>query len=558
MRWIHLFLIKKVKRRIHGKIIPIYPLTYGVSQNQIRKIIENGLTLVQEGLEETLPTYILDKYGLMDINLAINKIHFPKDFEEFEKARYRFAFEELLTMQLLLLNLKNKCMEKQIGIQFDKNIKMSNVINELPFKLTGAQLRALEDIDRDMESDRVMNRLLQGDVGSGKTVVAIIAAYKAVKSGYQMAIMAPTSILASQHLESFKEILEKFGIRCELLISNISAKKKKEIIEQIENGEIDVVIGTHSILQDNVKFKNLGLVITDEQHRFGVNQRSTIGAKGKNVDKLVMTATPIPRTLALILYGDLDISIIDELPPNRKKIETFAVGLSMEDRVNEFIKKQIGQGRQAYIVCPLVEESEEVEAKSVLELFEKYQTEVFADYRVAYIHGKLKQKEKEEIMEDFKNGNIDILISTTVIEVGVNVPNASVMVIQNAERFGLAALHQLRGRVGRGEYKSYCILKFKGRSENIRERMKVMQDTNDGFVISEKDLELRGAGEFFGTRQHGIPEFKVANLFEDMSILKKAQGLAIKILEDDPTLSKKENLCLKRAIDKKFSGKIEI
>ena len=558
MRWIHLFLIKKVKRRIHGKIIPIYPLTYGVSQNQIRKIIENGLTLVQEGLEETLPTYILDKYGLMDINLAINKIHFPKDFEEFEKARYRFAFEELLTMQLLLLNLKNKCMEKQTGIQFDKNIKMSNVINELPFKLTGAQLRALEDIDRDMESDRVMNRLLQGDVGSGKTVVAIIAAYKAVKSGYQMAIMAPTSILASQHLESFKEILEKFGIRCELLISNISAKKKKEIIEQIENGEIDVVIGTHSILQDNVKFKNLGLVITDEQHRFGVNQRSTIGAKGKNVDKLVMTATPIPRTLALILYGDLDISIIDELPPNRKKIETFAVGLSMEDRVNEFIKKQIGQGRQAYIVCPLVEESEEVEAKSVLELFEKYQTEVFADYRVAYIHGKLKQKEKEEIMEDFKNGNIDILISTTVIEVGVNVPNASVMVIQNAERFGLAALHQLRGRVGRGEYKSYCILKFKGRSENIRERMKVMQDTNDGFVISEKDLELRGAGEFFGTRQHGIPEFKVANLFEDMSILKKAQGLAIKILEDDPTLSKKENLCLKRAIDKKFSGKIEI
>lgn len=558
MRWIHLFLIKKVKRRTHGKIIPIYPLTYGVSQNQIRKIIENGLTLVQEGLEETLPTYILDKYGLMDINLAINKIHFPKDFEEFEKARYRFAFEELLTMQLLLLNLKNKCMEKQTGIQFDKNIKMSNVINELPFKLTGAQLRALEDIDRDMESDRVMNRLLQGDVGSGKTVVAIIAAYKAVKSGYQMAIMAPTSILASQHLESFKEILEKFGIRCELLISNISTKKKKEIIEQIENGEIDVVIGTHSILQDNVKFKNLGLVITDEQHRFGVNQRSTIGAKGKNVDKLVMTATPIPRTLALILYGDLDISIIDELPPNRKKIETFAVGLSMEDRVNEFIKKQIGQGRQAYIVCPLVEESEEVEAKSVLELFEKYQTEVFADYRVAYIHGKLKQKEKEEIMEDFKNGNIDILISTTVIEVGVNVPNASVMVIQNAERFGLAALHQLRGRVGRGEYKSYCILKFKGRSENIRERMKVMQDTNDGFVISEKDLELRGAGEFFGTRQHGIPEFKVANLFEDMSILKKAQGLAIKILEDDPTLSKKENLCLKRAIDKKFSGKIEI
>lgn len=373
-----------------------------------------------------------------------------------------------------------------------------------------------------------------------------------------MAIMAPTSILAKQHLESFNEILEKFGIRCELLISNIPAKKKREIIEKIENGEIDVVIGTHSILQENVKFKNLGLVITDEQHRFGVNQRSTIGEKGKNVDKLVMTATPIPRTLALILYGDLDISIIDELPPNRKKIDTFAVGPKMEERVNNFIKKQIQEGRQAYIVCPLVEESEEVNAKSVLELFEKYKMQVFSEYRVEYIHGKLKQKEKDKIMEEFSSGKIDILISTTVIEVGVNVPNASVMVIQNAERFGLAALHQLRGRVGRGEYQSYCILKYQGNSESIRERMKVMQDTNDGFVISEKDLELRGSGEFFGTKQHGIPEFKVANLFEDMGILNHAQKLALKILEEDPNLEKKENICLKETINKKFSGKIEI
>ncbi len=305
-------------------------------------------------------------------------------------------------------------------------------------------------------------------------------------------------------------------------------------------------------------FKNLGLVITDEQHRFGVNQRKVIGEKGKNVDKIVMTATPIPRTLALILYGDLDISVIDELPPNRQKIETFAVGLSMEDRVNNFIKEQIKSGRQAYIVCPLVEENEEIDAKSVLELFEKYKTQVFSEYRVEYIHGKLKQKEKDSIMEEFKNGDIDILISTTVIEVGVNVPNASVMVIQNAERFGLAALHQLRGRVGRGEYKSYCILKYQGRSDNIRERMKVMQETNDGFVISEKDLELRGSGEFFGTKQHGIPEFKVANLFEDMEILKGVQALAIKILSDDPNLNKKENSRLKESINKKFSGKIEI
>lgn len=305
-------------------------------------------------------------------------------------------------------------------------------------------------------------------------------------------------------------------------------------------------------------FKNLGLVITDEQHRFGVNQRKVISEKGKNVDKIVMTATPIPRTLALILYGDLDISVIDELPPNRQKIDTFAVGISMEDRVNSFIKKQIDEGRQAYIVCPLVEESEEVDAKSVLEIFEKYKTQIFSEYRAQYIHGKLKQKEKDKIMEEFKNGDIDILISTTVIEVGVNVPNASVMVIQNAERFGLAALHQLRGRVGRGEYKSYCILKYQGKSDNIRERMKVMQETNDGFVISEKDLELRGSGEFFGTKQHGIPEFKVANLFEDMNILKLVQSLAVKILDGDPNLEKQENLLLKKTIDKKFSGKIEM
>lgn len=349
-----------------------------------------------------MPKYILDEYKLMDLNTAINKIHFPEEFKEFEKARKRIAFEELLELQICLLDLKNKCIQKTTGIEFNKDVKMSDVIEKLPFNLTKAQLRALEEIDKDMESDKVMNRLLQGDVGSGKTVVAIIAAYKAVKSGYQMAIMAPTSILAMQHLESFKSILDNFGIKCELLISNIPAKKKREIIENIENGNIDVVIGTHSILQENVVFKNLGLVITDEQHRFGVNQRKVIADKGKNVDKIVMTATPIPRTLALILYGDLDISVIDELPPNRQKIDTFAVGPSMEDRVNNFIKKQIEEGRQAYIVCPLVEESDEIDAKSVLELFEQYKENVFKGYRVEYLHGKLKQKEKDKIMENFK------------------------------------------------------------------------------------------------------------------------------------------------------------
>ena len=392
----------------------------------------------------------------------------------------------------------------------------------------------------------------------GKTVVAIIAAYKAVKSGYQMAIMAPTAILATQHMEEFSNILNQFGISCELLISGITKKKKEDILQRLENGEIDVLIGTHAILEENVVFKNLGLVVTDEQHRFGVRQRKIISKKGNNPDVLVMTATPIPRTLALILYGDLDISIIDELPPNRKKIDTFAVTKGMSDRVNNFIKKQIDEGRQCYIVCPLVEENEEMDLKSVIELAELYKNEVFSDYKVEYLHGKMRPKEKDAIMEDFKNGNIDILISTTVIEVGVNVPNASIMVVENAERFGLAQLHQLRGRVGRGEYKSYCILKYQGNSETIRERMKVMQETNDGFVISEKDLELRGSGEFFGTKQHGLPEFKIANLFQDMPILKQVQSVAYKILQKDPKLETKENEKLRKMTKEKFGDRLEI
>ena len=519
-----------------GRIIPIYSSTYSLSQNTIRKIIENGLEMVDGNLEENMPEYILDNYNLLGINEATKKVHFPESFEEFKEARKRLVFEELLTMQVALLGLKNKYSRDIKGIEFAKEYKFSDIINDLPFNLTNAQIRVLQEIENDMEKDKSMNRLLQGDVGSGKTIVSIIAAYKAVKSGYQAAIMAPTSILASQHLESFTEILEKYNIRCELLISSITKKKKEEILEKLKNGEIDVLIGTHAILEDNVIFKNLGLVVTDEQHRFGVRQRSKIASKGKNPAVLVMTATPIPRTLALILYGDLDISIIDELPPNRKKIDTFAVTKQMEERVNNFIKKQIEEGRQCYIVCPLVEENEEIDAKSVLELAEKYKNETFKEYKVEYIHGKMRPKEKDEIMLEFKEGKIDILISTTVIEVGVNVPNSSIMVIENAERFGLAALHQLRGRVGRGEYKSYCILKYNSKSDVVRQRMKIMQDTNDGFVIAEKDLELRGTGEFFGTKQHGIPDFKIANLFEDIPILKMVQDLSKKIEEEDPRI----------------------
>ena len=541
-----------------GKIIPIYPLTYELKQATLRRIIENGLAEVKGNLPETLPEYILEENNLWDINQTIERIHFPTEFADFNKARERLVFEELLTMQLALLKLKNNYEHDTNGIKFDKEVKMSDVINILPFKLTKAQLRVLEEIDRDMESDKPMNRLLQGDVGSGKTVIAMIAAYKAVKSGYQAAIMAPTAILASQHLESFQGILDDLGIRSALLISSVTKKKKAELLEKLQNGEIDVLIGTHAILEENVVFKNLGLVVTDEQHRFGVKQRSTIASKSQNPDVIAMSATPIPRTLALILYGDLDISIIDELPPNRKKIETFAVRKNMEERVNAFIKKQIEEGRQAYIVCPLVEENDEMNLKSVIELAEKYQKETFSEYKVAYLHGKMKAKEKDEIMQKFKDGEIQILIATTVIEVGVNVPNSSIMVVENAERFGLAQLHQLRGRVGRGEYQSYCILKYEGNGETVRQRMKVMCDTNDGFIISEKDLELRGSGDFFGTEQHGLPEFKIANLFEDIGTLKKVQGIAFKIMEDDPLLEKEKNQKLNELVKEKFSSRIEI
>jgi ATP-dependent DNA helicase RecG len=380
---------------------------------------------------------------------------------------------------------------------------------------------------------------------------------KQLNHGYQVAIMAPTAILAKQHIENFNKILSQFNIKCELLTSGIPKKHKEEILEKLKNGQIDIIIGTHSLIEENVIFKNLGFVVTDEQHRFGVRQRAKLNEKGNNPDVLVMTATPIPRTLALILYGDLDISIIDELPPNRQKIDTFAVAKNMEERVNNFIKKQIDEGRQCYIVCPLVEETEEIDAKAVLEVYEKYK-EIFKNYIVEYIHGKMKPKEKDNIMQKFKNGEIQILISTTVIEVGVDVPNSNIMVIENAERFGLATLHQLRGRVGRGKYKSYCILKYNGNGKNTRERMKIMTQSNDGFAISEKDLELRGSGEFFGTKQHGLPEFKIANLFEDIEMLKEVQSVAIEIVEEDSNLTLDKNKKLREQIERKFERKIEI
>lgn len=544
-----------------GKIVPVYPTTKGLNQTSIRQAIENALALVNEKLEESLPEYIVKQYNLMSLEDATKQIHFPSNMEKFTFARKRLAFEELLTFQLALLSLKTQYDNEIRGIKYDENVKMSDVINTLPFRLTKAQLRVLEEIDRDMESEKPMNRLLQGDVGSGKTIVAMISAYKAVKSGYQVAVMAPTTILATQHLENFNKILSSFGIKSELLISSLTKKQKQIVLDKLKSGEIDIIIGTHALLQENVEFKKLGLVVTDEQHRFGVKQRSIIAGKGNNPDVLVMTATPIPRTLAIVVYGDLDISIIDELPPNRKKIDTLAVRENMTARIVEFIKKNVDEGRQAYIVCPFVEDNEDMEnVKSIEKLAKTYKDDIFKDYKVEILHGKMKPKEKDQVMQDFKDNKISILISTTVIEVGVDVPNANIMVIENAERFGLAQLHQLRGRVGRGEYKSYCILKYNGNSDLIRQRMETMTATDDGFKIAEKDLELRGSGEFFGTRQHGLPEFKIANIFdaEDIKILKLVQELAIKIEAEDSKLENEKNKKLKKMVTKIREERIEL
>lgn len=540
------------------KIVPVYPSTASLKQNTIRSVIGSALELVGGMIEDVVPKWIRNTYYLSDINYAISNIHFPKSDEDFKNARYRLVFEELLLLQLGLLSIKTALGDGKKGIEFGAHKEELKVfIGSIGFTLTGAQQRVLEEIERDMESNRVMNRLVQGDVGSGKTVVAALALFKAVKSGYQGTLMVPTEILAKQHFESLKGLMEKNGVTTALLVGSQTKKQKSEVLSKIEGGEVDLVIGTHALIEENVRFHRLGLVITDEQHRFGVRQRAILSNKGDNPDVLVMTATPIPRTLALILYGDLDISIIDELPPGRKPVETYSVDNDMRERINAFIRKNVLEGRQVYVVCPLVEESDSVEAKSALETAEKIANEDFKDLRVGLVHGKMHAKDKEDVMQRFASGEIDILVSTTVIEVGVNVPNATLMVIENAERFGLAQLHQLRGRVGRGLHQSYCILYNESKSKVSKERMKVMQMSNDGFVISEKDLELRGPGEFFGTRQHGIPDLKIANLYRDMDVLKKAQEAALEVLRRDKELSQEENLKLKEKIAEKFNKKLK-
>lgn len=539
------------------RFMPVYQLTYGVTNKEIMSIIRTVLEDKELIIQEYMPKRIIEKYRLCNIDFAVRNIHSPSNKESLKIALYRIVFEELLILQLGLFVFKSG-RNKEDGIKFEISKDLKNIISSLPFKLTKAQNRALDEIIQDMDSDKIMNRLVQGDVGSGKTVVALLALANCVLNGYQGALMAPTEILAGQHYISLTESLKDFGINVGLLIGSLTKKQKDTVLEQIKNNEIDILIGTHALIEDKVEFNNIGLVITDEQHRFGVMQRSKLSMKGANPDILVMTATPIPRTLALILYGDLDISIIDELPPGRQPIETLAIEKNKRDRAyNNLVRREVEAGRQVYIVCPLVEESEAIEAKSAVELVEELRAEYFQDLRLGLLHGKMKSSEKDEVMGRFKNKEIDILVSTTVIEVGVNIPNATLMIIENAERFGLAQLHQLRGRVGRGSHKSYCVLIYDSKTEVCRQRMAIMEETNDGFKISEKDLEIRGPGEFFGTRQHGLPELKVANLFKHIKILKLAQQEARYILGEDNNLQLKENMPLKKEIIDKFKDTLK-
>lgn len=537
-----------------GIIVPVYSLTYGVSNKDVMGVIRNVFENSDVRIKEYLPKELISKYSMCDINFAIKSMHFPIRKEDLKVAMFRLIFEEFLFMQLGLFSIKGGNSTVR-GIEFEHRSKLDEIEDSLPFRLTKAQKRALNEIIDDMKSPKVMNRLVQGDVGSGKTVVAQLALANAVLNGYQGAYMAPTEILAKQHYESFTELFRDKDIKVEILTGSTRKKEGQEILERLSAGDIDILIGTHALIEDRVEFKKLGLVITDEQHRFGVRQRGKLNSKSENPDVMVMTATPIPRTLALILYGDLDISIIDELPPGRKAIETIAIEKNKRKKYYmSSVRSEIEKGRQAYIVCPLVEESEVLEVQSATEVYEELANEMFPDLRVGLLHGKMKAKEKDEIMEAFKNHELDILVSTTVIEVGVNVPNATLMIVENAERFGLSQLHQLRGRVGRGSEKSYCTLIYDSKTKVCKQRMDIMEETNDGFKISEKDLEIRGPGDFFGTRQHGLPELKVANLFKHMKILRMVQKEAREIYSKDPALELKENQGIKYKIEEMFKS----
>ena len=533
------------KVNIIGSVIPQYHLCKGISNLDLVKIIQN-LLKKNSYFEEKLPSNIINELNLESYDNAIRSIHFPKDNESFIRAKRRLAFDEIFYFQLSMKKFKKKNAD---AISFQIKNETLEFINSLSFKLTNSQNKVLEDIFNDMSSDRQMNRLIQGDVGCGKTIVSFIAMFNVVKNGFQSVLMAPTEILARQHFENAIELFEKYNIKVELLVGSLKESEKKTIREKIENGQVDIIIGTHAVFQEKVVYKNLGFVITDEQHRFGVKQRLLLSKKSKNPDILVMSATPIPRTVGLVMFCDLDISTIDELPSGRGKVNTYFVDENYEDRYMNFIKKHISEGRQAYIVCPLVDESDTLELQSVINLYERLKERYFQDVEIEFIHGKIKPVDKDSIMKNFENGKIKVLVATTVIEVGINVPNSNIMVIYNAERFGLSQLHQLRGRIGRGNYDSFCILVSNNKSTNVKKRMDIMCSSNDGFYISEQDFLLRGYGDILGYRQSGEARFKILNIQKDYELLKLAIKYVDKLLRDDFNFEKEENQVVKRNVD---------
>jgi len=553
-----------------GRIVPVYASTAGLAQRYLRSLVDEAILKCQKLLHESLPTYILARERLVDIKFAIRNIHFPSTFENLEKAYRRIVFEEFFMLQLALA-LKKKDMKKEEGLSHKVGGGLGDsLVKSLAFELTGAQKKAIADIERDMSSSRPMNRLLEGDVGSGKTVVAAYALLVTVQNGFQGVMMAPTEVLARQHFIVLSELLMPLGINVALLIGGIDEKMRGQIYSEILEGKVNIIVGTHALIQEPVAFKKLGLAVIDEQHKFGVTQRAALKQKGYNPHILVMTATPIPRTLALTVYGDLDISIIRELPKGRKPIATYWVEEEKREKVYNFIKEELEKGRQAYVVCPLIKEGPGAPAhetaggagrgkgRGAEDIFEKLKNEIFSNYRVGLLHGRMNSKEKEQAMKDFKKGKIDLLVSTVVIEVGVDVANASVMLIENAERFGLAQLHQLRGRIGRGEHESYCILLADPKTDEARGRLKAIEGTLDGFQIAEADLNMRGPGEFFGTRQHGLPEIRFGNILKDFDIMEAARREAFGLIARDPNLVEEHHRLLKDRLASRFRGKFEL
>ena len=540
-----------------GRIVPVYNLTSGITQKVLRGLIHQAVGGLSEIVEEILPPNIVSQHMLCSRDYAIRNIHFPESNEAYFTARRRLVFEELFLMQAALLSAKGFSQQAE-GRQFDFT-DASEILAALPFDLTSDQSKVVDEIIKDMASGYAANRLIQGDVGSGKTAVAMVLCYLAVKNGCQAALMAPTETLAVQHFHSYNEILSKFGIKCQLLSGSLKAADKRKIKQALASGEIDIAIGTHALIQDNVEFADLGLVITDEQHRFGVRQRVSLNKKGSFPHVLVMTATPIPRSLAMILYGDMDISVIRQMPPGRQKIDTFCVTSAYHARIFDFIAKEIDKGHQGYIICPLIEESENEnfkELNSVLQFAEKLKNSVFSHIPLAILHGRMKAEEKAAIMESFSRGETKLLVSTTVIEVGINVPTATIILIENAERFGLSQLHQLRGRVGRSHRKSYCILVTDADNAVTKKRMDAMVATGDGFELSELDLQIRGPGEFFGTMQHGIPQMHLANLYQDLPILEEAKSAVSTLIDGSSKMFHVEHLPLADKI-RKLLGDIQ-